>query len=105
MHILILNWRDIKNPWAGGAEVVTHEHAKRWVKAGLKVTQFSSMFKGAKKEENVDGVNIIRGGGPYTVYYSAYKHYNSYFKGKFDLVIDEVNTIPFSRHFMLKSLN
>lgn len=28
MKILWLNWRDIKNPQAGGAEVMTHETAK-----------------------------------------------------------------------------
>lgn len=29
MKILIYNWRDIKNPSTGGAEVFTHENAKR----------------------------------------------------------------------------
>ena len=32
MRILVMNWRDTKNPAHGGAEVVTHEHMKRWVK-------------------------------------------------------------------------
>jgi len=32
LKILIFNWRDIRNPEAGGAEVFTHENAKRWVK-------------------------------------------------------------------------
>ena len=57
--ILILNWRDIKNPNSGGAEVLTHEMAKRWVLWGHEVTQFSSKFRGAKGEEVVDGVRII----------------------------------------------
>ncbi|PJE70004.1 glycosyltransferase family 1 protein, partial [Candidatus Shapirobacteria bacterium CG10_big_fil_rev_8_21_14_0_10_48_15] len=38
MRILIFNWRDIKHHHQGGAEVVTFEHAKAWVKAGHRVT-------------------------------------------------------------------
>jgi len=34
MNILILNWRDTKNSWAGGSELYIHELAKRWVKKG-----------------------------------------------------------------------
>jgi len=50
MRILIFNWRDIKNSLAGGAEALTHEHAKRWVEKGHKVALFSSAFSGCKKE-------------------------------------------------------
>src|SRR3989344_8461 len=51
MRILVLNWRDIKNPIKGGAEVATHELAKRWTYYGNRVTQFSSYFPGARKNE------------------------------------------------------
>ncbi len=95
MNILIYNWRDIKNPEAGGAEVFTHENARRWVKKGHNVTWFTSSFHGCKKEEVVDGVNIIRDGGKYTVYLKAREYYKKYFKGKFDIIIDEINTVPF----------
>ena len=37
MRILIFNWKDIRNPEAGGAEVFTHEVAKRWVASGDEV--------------------------------------------------------------------
>ncbi len=40
MRILILNWRDSKNPKSGGAEIVTLEHAKGWVINGHEVTWF-----------------------------------------------------------------
>ena len=45
MKILTTNWRDIKHPLAGGAEISTHEHAKGWVHAGHDVILFSSSFK------------------------------------------------------------
>ena len=102
MKILILNWRDIKNPRAGGAEVLTHELAKGWVTAGHEVTFFSSFFKGAKKRENVDGVNIIRAGNAISVYWQAYSYYKKEFKGKFDLIVDEINTIPFFSNIYAK---
>jgi len=94
VNILMLNWRDIKNPLHGGAEVVTHEHMKRWVKAGHSCTLFASAFPGCLKEEEIEGYKVVRGGNRYSVYYQAYRHYKEN-RGNFDLVIDQVNTIPF----------
>lgn len=89
--ILIFNWRDIKNPEAGGAEVFTHEIAKRLVRSRHKVTLFTSRFPGARRKEIVDGVEIIRKGNRLTVYYQAYIYYKKDLKGKFDVVVDEIN--------------
>lgn len=100
MRILILNWRDIKNPKSGGAEILTHEIAKRWVRLGNSVTLFSSYFKGAKKEETVNGVKIIREGCPdarflfSSVHFLAFKYYLKN-KNKVDVVVDEVHGLPF----------
>jgi glycosyltransferase involved in cell wall biosynthesis len=96
LKILIFNWRDIKNPAAGGAEVFTHEVAKRLAQKGHEITLFTSEFPGCKKEETIDGVKIVRAGGKYTVYLKAREYYKERFsKEKFDIVIDEINTIPF----------
>lgn len=100
MNILIFNWRDIKNPKSGGAEILTHELAKGLVKNGHFVTQFSASFKSAKAEEIIDGVKIVRDGRPdvrhlfSSVHFKAYKFYKKH-HGEFDLVIDEVHGIPF----------
>lgn len=93
MNILILNWRDIKNPKSGGAEIVTHEHAKYWVKKGHTVIWFTSCFKNAIKKETIDGFTVIREGNS-TVYIHALLYY---FKNKdiIDIVIDEIHGIPF----------
>ncbi len=94
MNILIFNWRDPKNPKAGGAEYVTFAHAKAWVKNGHQVTWFTSHFSTAKTKEVIDGVSIIRKGSPYTVHLLAPFFY--FFSGKkFDIVIDEIHGIPF----------
>lgn len=94
-HILILNWRDIMHPGAGGAEKVTHEIARRWVAWGHRVTLFCASFQGAPPEDVIDGVDIVRRGRQTTVHWEAYRHYRRYLQGKCDIVIDEVNTIPF----------
>jgi len=94
MHILILNWRDPKNPKSGGAEIVTMEHAKVWVTKGHKVTWFTSEFKNSKREEVIEGVKVIRRGNILTVFLHAPLFY-LFSKQKFDLVIDEIHGIPF----------
>ena len=95
MRIAIFNWRDIKNPRAGGAELVTHEVAKRLVQKGHEVILFTAAFPKAKEEETVDGVKIVRRGSQWTIHLYAFFFYHKQLKGKIDVVIDEVNTIPF----------
>ncbi len=63
LKVLWLNWRCWLNPAMGGAEVFTHEVAKRWVASGNKVSLFTSQFQGCKREEVADGVEIVRAGG------------------------------------------
>lgn len=108
MRILILNWRDIKNPLSGGAEILTQELSKRLVKRGHSVTQLSSSFEGSEREEILDGVKIIREGNAdartllTSVQFKAYRRYKKEFEGKVDLVIDEVHGIPFFTPFYVK---
>jgi glycosyltransferase involved in cell wall biosynthesis len=94
MNILILNWRDIKNPKSGGAEVVTMEHAKAWANKGHSVTWFTCEFENSKKAEKIDDINIVRRGNFITVFIYAFIFY--LLSGqKFDLVIDEIHGLPF----------
>lgn len=94
--ILWFNWRCWLNPEMGGAEVFTHEVAKRWVDLGHEVTLFASNYPGGKKTEVADGVRIVRDGGHFSVYKKAKKHYTEHFRIEgFDIVIDEINTVPF----------
>jgi glycosyltransferase involved in cell wall biosynthesis len=94
MRILWLNWRDIRNPDSGGAEVLTHEIANRLAKKGHKVTLFVASFEGSNKQENIDCVNIVREGGKFTVYEKAKNYYKNN-KDNFDLLVDEINVKPF----------
>jgi glycosyltransferase involved in cell wall biosynthesis len=94
-RILIFNWRDTKHTFAGGAEVYIHELAKRWVKMGYSVTQFCGNDGISPHNETVDGVQVIRRGGFYFVYFWAFVYYVRHFRGKYDVIIDTQNGIPF----------
>jgi glycosyltransferase involved in cell wall biosynthesis len=95
LRILILNWRDITHPNAGGAEVYTHNIANEWVKEGYSVTLFCGAVDGRPASEDFDGLHIIRRGTRHSVYNEAKRFYRREGRGHFDLVIDEVNTRPF----------
>lgn len=95
MNILIFSWRDTGHPNNGGAEQVTHEHAKAWVKAGHSVTLFTSMYPYAMWEEELDGVQIIRRGSELlTVQLNAFFWFLKHRK-EFDLIFDHFHGIPF----------
>jgi glycosyltransferase involved in cell wall biosynthesis len=92
----LFNWRCWLNPAMGGAEVFTREVLTRWALAGHDVTLFTSEFPNCRKEETLDGVKVVRGGGRFGVYGAAKKAYAKRFRGEgFDVVVDEVNTRPF----------
>lgn len=93
--VLILNWRDTKHIWAGGAEIYIHEITKRWVMDGYQVTMFCGNDGLQKRNEVIDGINIFRRGGFYTVYLWAFLYYIIKFRGKFDVIIDCENGVPF----------
>lgn len=104
MNILIFSWRDPEHPNSGGAEQVTIEHAKGWIEAGHDVYWFSSSFPGAKRNETISGVKVLRGGGQALgvklagiFWYFFKKH------PKFDLVIDQFHGIPFFTPLYVKS--
>ncbi len=94
-RILIFNWRDTKHVWSGGAEVYIHEIAKRLVVKGYKVTIFCGNDRKNPRNEKVEGVQIIRRGGFYTVYLWAFLYYVLKLHKYFDVIIDSENGIPF----------
>ncbi len=100
MNILWLSWRDIKNPQRGGAEIFDIENATRLHKNGFKVTIFTSYFRNAKANEKIKGVKIIRKGNLITCRFYAFIYYLKH--NNFDIIIDEINTIPFFSIFYAK---
>ncbi|MBP7740588.1 glycosyltransferase [Candidatus Woesebacteria bacterium] len=95
LRILIFNWRDLKHVWSGGAEVYIHELSRRWVKDGHEVTVFCGNDSKSKRHEKIDGVQIIRRGGFFTVYFWAFMYYRCRLRGLYDVIIDSENGLPF----------
>ncbi|MBU0527962.1 glycosyltransferase family 4 protein [Candidatus Micrarchaeota archaeon] len=95
MKIAFFNWRDIKNPFAGGAEVYVHQVMKHLTALGHDVTLFTSTFPGSPEKEIIDGVVHVRYAGKYQIFSNSYFCYNKYIKGKFDLIVESINAMPF----------
>lgn len=103
MNILIFSWRGPRHPNAGGAEISTHEHAKGWVRGGFSVTLFTSYYPGAKRDEVIDGIRVIRRGKQvFGVQWEAFKWYIFESHSKFDLVVDQFHGIPFFTPLFVK---
>ncbi|SDT46675.1 glycosyltransferase family 4 protein [Actinoplanes derwentensis] len=98
MRILILNWRDLSHPAAGGAEVYTEQVLRRWAAAGHRVVLFAAAVNGKPATEIRDGYRVIRAGSRFTVYREARRWWQRHGRGNFDVVIDETNTVPFQAH-------
>jgi glycosyltransferase involved in cell wall biosynthesis len=94
-RILVVNWRDLENPEAGGAEVFTHEVAKQWVGQGNEVTLLASGFPGAAATAEVDGVRVQRLGRLRTGSYHALVQRELMRLRDFDLVVESINTLAF----------
>lgn len=95
MRILIINWRDIRNPEAGGAEVHLHETFSRIAEWGHQVTLLCCGFPGAAESEQIDGIEVIRLGGKWTFNLTVPWHYRRRLSHRsFDVVIEDINKIP-----------
>jgi len=93
-RILVLNWRDVRHPQAGGAEQYMHQIARRWAAAGAQVTWLTARPAGLAKQEVIDGIQIRRAGGPLTLYPRVALRLIGMI-GRIDYVVDCQNGIPF----------
>lgn len=92
--ILLINWRDIRNPEAGGAELYFHEIFKRLNGNGFDVTVLAHCVKGLPDEETIDGMRTVRIGNKFLFNYSAFFYAKKHGK-EYDLVVEDLNKIPF----------
>jgi glycosyltransferase involved in cell wall biosynthesis len=95
MRILILNWKDLAHPAAGGAEVFTEHVGRALVDRGHAVTLFAAAVEGSPAREVVGGLEIVRGGTRLGVYRAARRFWSRQAVNGYDVVVDEINTRPF----------
>lgn len=88
----MLNWRDPRNPLAGGAERVSQRYLLALKERGHRVEWFVNQFPDGARYEEVDGIPIWRGGGRGTSIFAAWKWHLR--QERFDLVIDQHHGIP-----------
>lgn len=92
MRFLMLNWRDPRNPRAGGAERVTLAYLRGLAEAGHEVAWFTHAFAGAAPTEMRDGIRIVRAGRMGTSQVAARRWARR--QPRFDLVIDQHHGLP-----------
>lgn len=97
MNILWLAWKDLGHPTRGGAEVILHELINRQLADGHSVTLLTASYAGAAPEERLaNGLHIIRVGSNRFLHSAqALWYYLRYLRGKFDVIIETVNTAPY----------
>ncbi|GAB4346711.1 MAG: glycosyltransferase family 4 protein [Candidatus Abyssubacteria bacterium] len=95
--ILVINWRDIKNPNVGGAEVHFQEIFKRLVARGHEVTLLCSRHdRTFPEEEWIDGIRIVRRGNRFAFNFAVPRAYKREFeRSDIDIVVEDSNKVPF----------
>jgi glycosyltransferase involved in cell wall biosynthesis len=93
-RVLFLNWRDLSNPAAGGAEAYAEQIAQRFARAGALVTLFTSKYQDAPPYDWTRGYLVVREGGRFGVYRAAARHLQRH-GHRYDAVVDFQNGIPF----------
>ncbi|MDR2577688.1 MAG: glycosyltransferase family 4 protein [Chitinispirillales bacterium] len=97
MKILILNWRDMEHPEAGGAEVHFAEIFSRLANNGHAVTLLTTRFKGCEDDTVYRGIEVLRRGNNFVFNWEAPSIIKKLLKTgrSYDCIIDDVNKLPF----------
>lgn len=104
MKILLINWGDRKNPFGGGAEIHLEEIFSRIARYGNEIHLLCSAFRGSKKEEVIDDINIMRTGRRATFNFDARNFYLKKLSNeKFDIIVEDINKLPFYSPLWSKS--
>ena len=95
-RFLAVNWRDLRNPDAGGAEVHLHEILVRMAAKGHDVTLITAGYPGCPAEEEYEGLKVIRRGSWFNANFVLAFHACRWLASNpVDLVIEDINKIPF----------
>ena len=92
LRVLLLNWRDLHHPEAGGAEKYLVTVAEGLAARGHDVTFRTAAYPGAVPEETIAGVRYVRRGGHYSIYPRSILGRR---QGGYDVVVDVQNGVPY----------
>ncbi|MEI6564271.1 MAG: glycosyltransferase family 4 protein [bacterium] len=96
MKVLLIEYRDMKHPLAGGAEIVLYEVFRRIVAMGHQVDYLCNGFEGGAAEERQSGIRILRRGRQaYFNYVAPWVYRTELRANQYDLIIEGIDKIPF----------
>ncbi len=96
MKILLIEYRDMKHPLAGGAEIVLYEVFRRIVAKGHQVDYLCNGFKGGASEEVQAGIRVLRRGSEvYFNFCAPWVYLTELRANRYDLIIEGIDKIPF----------
>ena len=95
MRILAVNWQDLENPQAGGAEVHFFEIFGRIAAAGHAVTLVTSGWPGAAPRATVQGLDVRRVGGRHSFALLGRGAVRRALReAAWDVVVEDINKLP-----------
>ena len=95
MNILLVNWQDVENPRAGGAELHAFELFSRLVERGHAVHLVCSGWPGAAPAARIRGLTIERHGHRYSFARYARAAVRSALRSRdWDIVVEDINKLP-----------
>jgi len=93
--LLILNERDLRHPWAGGAELHVTETGKRFARCGYDPVLLCTRFPGAAPQEMQDGLRVRRFGNRLTYYLMLPFIVRQEASTPGTVIIEHLNKLPF----------
>ncbi len=95
MRILAVNWLDLENPQAGGAEVHFFEIFSRLVARGHEVMVVTSGFPGGADSCTVEGIPVRRVAGRHTFALKGRRAVRRALGERgYDVVVEDINKLP-----------
>ena len=104
-RVLILQWRDLDDPDAGGSEVHSHNIAEIWAEKGLQVTFRTSSVEESLRSISRSGYASVRSGGRYGVFLAAPMDVLTSRLGRFDALVEVWNGVPFMTPLLTRGPN
>jgi glycosyltransferase involved in cell wall biosynthesis len=104
VRVLLVNWQDIENPQAGGAEIHLHEIFGRLARRGHEITLMCGGWSGAARRTRIDDMDIHRVGTRATFGVRAYSSFRRELaRLPWDIIVEDINKVPlytplWSRH-------
>ena len=95
MRILLVNWNDRENPYAGGAEIHLHEIFGRLARAGHTIDLVTSGWPGAASRTELDGIAVYRTGGRHSFALLGRGAVRARLRvAAYDVVVEDINKLP-----------